>query len=117
MARLRFKRGQHVSTIIPKLLRTVLSLYVGGTVLTELGNIARFTESGMWPGLRVIGWTVGNWPLYNSTHYATSCANTTLGALTTDSHTTCITATTGSGILSIVGIIGIAYIITNFVSF
>lgn len=95
MARMRFKRGMNVSGVVRRLTRTVLSLYVGGTILTELGNVMNGTVSSFYRGLSLIGWTVS-----------------TAGA---DINT--ITATNGSGILSVVGIVALAQIVTSFISF
>lgn len=91
MAKMSFKRGVNVGRVVAKIAYTVISLYVGGTVLTELGNVMNATTSAFYKGLSLIGWTVS-----------------TSGQ---------ITATSGTGILSVVGIIAIASIVLEFVNF
>ena len=84
-------RKVNISRVVSKLVNVIIALYVGGTIVTELGNVMNETTSAFYSGLTLIGWTV-------------STARQ-------------ITATTGSGILSVIGIVGIASIVTEFVSF
>ena len=91
MARLRFKRGYSVGTAVKMLVRTILTLWVGGTILTEVGNVILNESSPLFGGLELIGWTV----------------NSSGG----------VTSTSGTGILSVVSIIAIAQIVLKFVNF
>ena len=83
-------RSVNINRVVSKLVNVIIALYVGGTIVTELGNVMNGTSSAFYQGLTLIGWTV------------------------TDGT---ITATTGSGILSVIGIVGIASVVTEFVSF
>jgi hypothetical protein len=87
---MKFNRNFDVSHIVKRLVYTILSLYVGGVILTVFGTVMNNTSSGFYSGLSLIGWTVS--------------AGT-------------ITSTTSGGVLSVVGIIAIAGIVMEFVSF
>lgn len=87
--RIRFRRKFSIGRIVAKLVATILSLYVGGTIVTEIGDVMNGTTSPFYRGLTLIGWTVDTNGL--------------------------ITATSGSGILAVIGIIGIASIVMEFV--
>lgn len=83
------RKGVNITRVVTKTAVTILALYVGGTILTELGTVMNGTTSPFYQGLSLIGWTV------------------TSGQ---------ITDTSGSGILAVVGIVGIASIVMEFVS-
>lgn len=85
------KRGIDVGEVVKKIVKAVLSLYVRGTILIQLGLVMNGTTSPFYTGLKLIGWTVS-----------------TSGQ---------ITDTTGSGILAVVGIIAIASVVLEFVEF
>lgn len=101
MARVRFKRNLNINRIVVKIVATVLGLYVGGYILTEIGEVMNATCSPFYTGLSLIGWTVGT----------ATCTTTSA------SDTNTITSTSGSGILAVVGIVAIASIVTEFVEF
>jgi len=88
---MRFNRSFNVNRVVKRLVRTVLSLYVGGTIMTVFGTVMNGTSSPFYTGLSLIGWTV----------------NSTTGQ---------ITATSGSGVLAVVGIIAIAQVVTEFIT-
>lgn len=88
---MRFNRGFNVNRVVKRLVRSILALYVGGTIITVFGTVMNGTSSPFYSGLSLIGWTV-------------------------DSTTNTITATTGSGVLAVVGIIAIAQIVTEFIT-
>lgn len=90
MARIRFNRNVNIGSVVKKLVYTILSLYVGGTIVTTFGTVMNGTTSPFYTGLTLIGWTVTS----NQ-----------------------ITATSGSGVLSVIGIIGIANVVMDFVKF
>ena len=96
---LQFNRSFNVGKVISRLITGVLSLYVGGTILTEFGTAMNGTASPLYTGLTLIGWTVAT------------------AACPTVSTANCITATTGSGVLSVIGILVIAQVIMEFISF
>jgi hypothetical protein len=83
------RKGVNIGRVVAKIVSTVLALYVGGTIMIEIGNVMNNTTSPFYKGLTLIGWTVNADGL--------------------------ITSTSGSGILSVIGIIGIATIVMEFV--
>jgi len=89
MVQVSMRQGVNIGRVITKIVYTVLSLYVGGTIMTEIGKVMNGTTSPFYSGLTLIGWTV--------------------------SSTGQITSTTGAGILAIVGIVGIAAVVMEFV--
>lgn len=112
-----FNRNWDVHRVVRKLVYTILGLFVGGTVLTTFGTVMKFTESPFYNGLNLIGWTVGAFPKWNTTHYAAQCANTSVAPTTAVSTATnCITSVDGAGVLSVVGILSIASVVLEFVT-
>lgn len=89
MAKLRFNNKINVSRVVTKVVVAVIALYVGGTIMTQIGNVMNSTTSPFYQGLSLIGWTVS-----------------TSGQ---------ITNTSGSGVLAVIGIIAIGSIVTEFV--
>lgn len=87
--KVRFRKNINIGRVVAKIVSTVLALYVGGTIMVEIGNVMNSTTSPFYKGLTLIGWTVS-----------------------ADGQ---ITATSGSGILAVIGIIGIATIVMEFV--
>lgn len=91
----RYKVGMrkkiNVGRVVGKIATVVIVLWVGGTILTEIGDVMNGTSSPFYSGLSLIGWTV-------------DATNT-------------ITSTSGSGILAVVGIIAVASIVLEFVEF
>lgn len=115
MARMRFNRQFNVNRVVKRLVRSVLALYVGGTIMVTFGRVMVNTTSPFYSGLTLIGWTVGAQGTNASGAYATTCGGTTYANGVTPL-TTCITNTSGSGVLAVVGIIAIAQIITEFIN-
>ena len=87
--KLRARKNVSILRVVSKLTVTLIALYAGGTIVNEVGNVMNGTTSAFYPGLALIGWTV--------------------------SSTGEITATSGTGILSVVGIIGVASVVLEFV--
>jgi hypothetical protein len=92
MAKMKFNRNVNINKVVGKLAYTLIALWVGGTILTVLGNVMNGTESPFYQGLSLIGWTVTDGQITS-----TSSANT--------------------GVLMIVGLVGIASIVLEFVQF
>ena len=119
MARVRFNKNFNVNRVVKQLVQTILALYVGGTILTTFGTVMTNTSSPFYTGLSLVGWTVGN-QITNGTadtYYVCSGGGTqALASPVTTITGNCITATTGSGVLAVIGIIAIAQIVTEFVS-
>ena len=114
----RFRRNVNIPRVVAKIVGTVLALYVGGTIMTELGSIMINTSSVFHRGFTLIGWTVGSTPT-NGSNYPPSCGAVANASITSapTSVSNCITATSGAGLLSVIGIIGIASIVMEFVEF
>lgn len=100
MARFRFNRRVNISRIVKRLVGTVIALWVGGTIMIEVGNVMNSTCSPFYRGLTLIGWTIGS----------ATCSSTSA----TNANT--ITATSGTGILAVVGIVGIAGVVMEFIN-
>lgn len=89
--KLRYRRNVNIPRVVAKIAGVLIALYVGGTIVTQLGSVMNGTTSPFYQGLTLIGWTV----------------NSSGG----------ITSTSGSGILAVIGIVGIAAIVMEFVEF
>lgn len=107
MAKVRFNKNFDINRVVKRLVYTILSLYVGGTIITVFGQVMNCTSSPFYDGLTLIGWTV-------SDAVNTSATCTTL---TANPANNVITDPTGAGVLSVIGIIGIAGVVMEFVSF
>jgi hypothetical protein len=92
-----------VSRVVTKLVTTAIAIYVGGNVMVNIGQAMNGTCSPFYKGLKLIGWTVktGNCTDFNSA----STPNTI------------IDYSAGTGVLSVVGIIGVASVVLEFVKF
>lgn len=84
-------RKPNISRVVVKIVGVVLALWVGGEIMTQIGNTMTNTCSPFFTGFSLIGWAV------NATN--------------------CITATNGTGVLGVIGLIGIASVILEFVKF
>ena len=117
MARFRFNRRFNVNRVVKRLVRSILALYVGGMIMTTFGQVMANTSSPFYTGLQLVGWTVGS-RMFNTTHYCVSCTGTCVADGTTPLNTNlnCLTDTSGSGVLAVVGIITIAQVIMEFIS-
>lgn len=91
MAKFRMRKGVSINRVVKRIVVTLLSLWVGGTIVSEIGGVMNNTQSPFYKGLALIGWEVSDAGL--------------------------ITSTSGSGILAVVGIIGIAGVVMEFVEF
>ena len=120
MAKYKIKGKQvNVPRVVAKIVGMILALYVGGTILSEIGDVVVNSSSPFYQGLTLIGWTVGPTGTNGTAGCFYSCSQTPVPAcgLTTSTTSTCITSTSGSGILAVIGIIGIASIVMEFVEF
>lgn len=89
--KMQWKKEFSISEVVTRLVITILALYVGGVILTEVGKVVNGTTSPFNGGFTLLGWTVTN------------------GTVTS--------TTAGTGILTVIGIVGIASIIMQFVKF
>lgn len=113
MAKIRFNQNFNVNRVVKRLVRSVLALYVGGTIMTVFGKVMANTTSPFYTGLSLIGWTVGTSPTNGTAGFYTGCGINGIGTTAVGN---CITATSGSGVLAVVGIIAIAQIVTEFIT-
>lgn len=119
MASFRRKQNVNIGRVVAKIVVTVIALYAGGVIMTSLGAVMNGTSSPFYQGLTLIGWTVGN-PITNGTAgYYCTCAQPAVctAASTTASTSQCITSVSGTGILAVIGVLGIAAVVMEFVEF
>ena len=77
MARVSFNKNYSINRVVRRIIYTLLSLWIGGELLDAIGDTMNGTSSPFYQGLTLIGWTVDS--------------------------TNTITATSGTGILTVVG--------------
>ena len=85
------RKNVNVMRVGVKLATAIIALYVSGFLVDVMGQIMNGTSSPFYTGLKLIGWTV--------------------------STTGQITAYNGTGILSIIGLLAIAWIVFEFVDY
>lgn len=112
MVRIRFNRSVNIGSVVKKLVYTILSLYVGGTIVTTFGTVMNCTQSPFYQGLTLIGWTVTS----TVTNMSATCGQV-VGTTGSATGYNVITSVSGSGVLSVIGIIGIANVVMDFVKF
>lgn len=118
MAKITFNRNFSIGRVVAKLVGVTIALYVGNTIMNVLGNVLNGTEGPFNLGFKLLGWTVGGYPACGSGNYSNTCANIcTTGNSTSQLGTSCITATDGTGVLAVIGLIGLASIVMEFVEF
>lgn len=110
------RKGVNIGRVVVKITVTLISLWVGGVMVTSLGDVMLNTSSPFYKGLSLIGWTVGGMTNGTSGYYAVGACDSGVYA-TTGYNQNCITSTNGAGILAVIGIIGLASIVLEFVEF
>ena len=108
MARVSFNKNFNIGRVVKKVVYTVLALYVGGTILNTFGEVMQCTNSPLYDGLNLIGWTITD----NYVRNASQCSDEAAGTFNN-----VITDTTGTGVLAVVGVIAIAGVVLEFVNF
>ena len=88
--RVKFRKKVNIPRVVGKLTAVIIALYVGNEIINQIGTIVNGTTGPFNNGFKLIGWTVSS--------------NT-------------VTATTGAGVLSVIGVVGIASIVLEFVTF
>jgi len=117
MAKVRFNQSFNVNRVVKRLVRTILALYVGGTIISVFGTVMQCTSSPFYSGLSLIGWTVTSELTVDAVTNNAACNLTgTTPTLAAGTYYNVVTATSGSGVLAVVGIIAIAQIVTEFIS-
>lgn len=111
------KRKVNTAKVIAKTAVALITIYVGGLLLDAIGNIIENTESAYWGALTIIGYSVGERPLFDVTHYANECGNLTNStSATAPGITTCVSsADSTGGILGLIPIAIFASVIMEFV--
>lgn len=89
--RVSFRKKFDVIALVKAIFITLVSLWVGGLLLSALGTVMNGTTSAFYQGLTFIGWTVTN------------------GTITATN--------TSNGVLVVVGIIAMASLVMKFVKF
>lgn len=110
------KKGVNIGRVVAKVLATVLALYVGGTVMSAFGSTVICTYSPFYDGLSLIGYTITDSSVVNAT---TTVCNTTapLNGITAGTYNNLITSVSGTGVLAVIGILGIGAVVMEFVKF
>ena len=85
-----FKKSINIPRVVAKVSGVIIALYVGNEIINQIGSIVNGTTGPFNNGFKLIGWTV----VSNQ-----------------------VTATTGAGVLSVIGVVGIASIVMEFVQF
>ena len=105
------RKNVNVMRVGIKLATAIIALYVSGFLVNVMGSILNQTASPFYTGLKLIGWTVAS--TNNGTTLACGPMNADVGMTVNN----CITQVTGTGILSIIGLLAIACIVFEFVDF
>lgn len=90
MAKFRVRQKINIGRVVAKLVGTIIALYVGNEIINQVGTVMNASTGPFNNGFRLIGWTV------------------------TDNQ---ITDTSGAGVLAVIGLVGIASIVMEFVEF
>lgn len=70
--RVKWNKEANVMQIIKRLVMLLIILMVGTALFNGLGLIFKGTESPIYGGLSLVGWTVGSYPKVPSTNYYTN---------------------------------------------
>lgn len=118
MARRRFsvrmRKNVNVPRVVAKTTAVIIALYVGNEVINQIGSIINCTSGPFNTGFKLIGWTVSDNVFINDTAGGT-CTSVGLNDLTT--YNNLVTDVSGAGVLSVIGVVGVAAIVLEFVQF
>lgn len=114
MAKIRLRKGIRIGRVVTKVVVALISLWVGGTIVNEVGAVMNNTASPFYGGLSLIGWTIEDSANGTATTCVSATADHTSAVGTVDD---CITQVTGSGVLVVIGIVAIASVVLEFVEF
>lgn len=109
----KYNKNANIGRAVTKIVGTLIALWVGGTIITEIGEVMNCTSSPFYEGLNLIGWTITDSVVDGGA--GNIWCN---GSALTDGATynNVVTDTSGSGILAVIGIIGIASVALEFIS-
>lgn len=88
--RVRMRKSINIPRVVGKTTAVIIALYVGNEIINQIGTIVNGTTGPFNNGFKLIGWTV--------------TSNTVM-------------STSGAGVLSVIGVVGIASIVLEFVTF
>ena len=110
-----FKKKINIPRVVAKVSGVIIALYIGNEIINQIGSIVNGSQGPFNQGFKLIGWTVGG-GLTNGTagSYYADCIS---GTIVATQPTNCVTAVSGAGILAVIGVIGIASIVMEFVQF
>jgi len=105
----RFRQGVDVMSVVKRLVMVVIGLWIGGTLLMEVGKTMLGTCSPFYKGMSLIGWKVAD--------NATASAKVAVDSACTSSNYILYDTVSQAGILSVVGLIALAGVVLSFVKF
>ena len=112
MAKRKFKVGMKKSINIPRVVGktagVIIALYVGNEIINQIGSIINCTQGPFNNGFKLIGWTIEN-----SVNTSATCTGLSLP----NPANNLVTDVSGAGVLSVIGVVGIASIVLEFVNF
>lgn len=106
MVKVRPKKGVNINRVVRKIVYTVLALWIGGFIVQTVADTMLGYCSPFFQGFSLFGWKVGNSSDASAVTIANSC---------TDSNYI-LYDVSQAGILVIVGIVGIASVVMEFVN-
>jgi len=109
MTSIGFNKNFDIGRVVKRLVGTILALYVGGVIMTTFGSVMNCTTSPFYKGLALIGWTVTDVTIDHTNGICTNFVNESV-------QSNVITATSGSGVLAVIGVIGIGSVVMEFIS-
>lgn len=119
--KVRIRKNINVTAVIVRVVGTLIGLYAGSIMLDVMGGILANQTSSLYTGLKLIGYTVGTNTQTNGTAGCLiGCGQTVTGDCGSSAMTgasNCVMSTSGTGILAIIGLAGIASIVMQFVEF
>lgn len=105
----RMKKGVNVMSVVKRLVSVIIGLWIGGTLLMEVGSTMTGTCSPFYKGFSLIGWKIGD--------NATAAAETTVDSGCEASNYILYDTVSQAGILAVVGLVALAGVVLSFVKF
>lgn len=112
MASIKFNRNFSIGRVVAKLVSVTLALYVGNTIMNVIGAVMNCTYGPFVAGFKLIGWTVTD----GLVMYGNASDTTCLG-LSAGTYNNIITSVAGTGVLAVIGLVGLASLVMEFVEF
>lgn len=111
MVKVRMRKGVNIKRVVKKLVYTLLTLWIGGFIVQTVADTMLGYCSPFFQGFSLFGWKVGN-----STQAAAGLPSGSSIASTCDTSKYILYDVTEAGILVIIGIVGVASILMEFVN-